>query len=97
MAILRKKVNERREAVMRIPVVIVSGIIISLWKILAQSALVINWFAVMITGRRNFELANFANIWVTEHYRFVRYMYFTTNERPFPFTPRRKVIEPVKK
>ena len=97
MAFIRKKVSERREAIIRLPVALVSGIALGLWKILVELVLLAHWFLVVITGRRNLDLANFSNSWITEYYRFVRYMYFTTNERPFPFTPRRKVIEPVKK
>lgn len=97
MPLIGKKINDRWEAVMRIPVAIVSGIILGLWKMLAGFVLIIHWFVVIITGRRNFDLANFANAWITEYYRYVRYMYFTTDERPFPFTPRHRDRDPVKK
>lgn len=97
MAFVRKKTSERWEALMRIPVAIVSGIIIGLWRMLAQFVALINWFVTIITGRRNADLASFANNYISEYYRFIRYMYFATNERPFPFTSRRKPIERVKK
>ena len=97
MALLQKRTSERWEAIVRLPVALVSGIIIGLWKMLVEIVLIVHWFLVVITGRRNLDLANFSNSWITEYYRFVRYMYFTTNERPFPFTSRHKDVEPVKK
>ncbi|MBI2085599.1 MAG: DUF4389 domain-containing protein [Candidatus Aenigmarchaeota archaeon] len=97
MPLLPRRINERWEAVMRIPVALISGIILGLWKMVVEFVLIIHWFVVIITGKRNADLASFANAWITEYYKFVRYINFTTNERPFPFTPMHKPVEPVKK
>ncbi|MBI4177067.1 MAG: DUF4389 domain-containing protein [Candidatus Aenigmarchaeota archaeon] len=95
MTFPRKRANERREAVLRIPIGFVSGIILGFWKMLVEVVLIIHWFLAIITGKRNLNLANFANAWITEYYGFTRYMNFTTNERPFPFTPLHKPVRPV--
>lgn len=79
--------TERTEALMRIVVGIISGIILSLWKVLIQFIGVIHWFMVIFTGRRNKGLAEFSEIWNTQMYTFLRYMTFVTNKRPFPFEP----------
>ncbi len=94
---MASKINERLEAVFRIPIAIISGVIIGLWKMLIEFVVIAHWFVVVISGKRNTNLAGFANRWITEYYVFVRYLTFATNERPFPFTPLHKYIAPVKK
>jgi hypothetical protein len=82
---MAKKKVERMEALMRILVLIVSGIILGLWRGLVQILGVIHWFIVIITGTRNKDIAKFSEIWNTQMYIFLRYLTFVTNERPFPF------------
>lgn len=77
--------NERKEALMRIVVGLISGIIIGLWKGLVQIIVLINFFYTLFTNKRNKDLAEFSNIWNNAVYDFLRYMTFTTNKRPFPF------------
>jgi len=78
--------SERKEAWFRILVCIVSGIILSIWKTLVSIIAVVHWFIVVFGGRRDKGLADFCEYWNSEIYRFVRYMTFETNERPFPFS-----------
>ena len=87
--------SERTEALMRIVVGIVSGIIIGVWKILADIVSIFHWFYVLFTGRRSKILAEFCNNWATQVYRLIRYMTFATNSRPFPFSELGKVMQPV--
>ena len=74
---------ERKEAWMRIVVGIISGIILGLWKIVVEAASIIHWFYVLLAGKRSKGLAEFCNAWNTQIYRFVRYITFSTNSRPF--------------
>ena len=78
--------SERKEAWMRIVVLIVSGIILGLWKILVDITSIFHWFYVLFSGRRSKGMAEFCNAWATQIYRFIRYMTFATNSRPFPFS-----------
>lgn len=78
--------SERKEAFMRILVLIVSGIMLGLWKIVVQLATIFHWIYVVFSGKRSRKIADFCNLWITQAYRFLRYMTFTTNERPFPFS-----------
>ncbi len=78
--------GERFEALVRIVVGIISGIIIGLWGIVAQIAAILHWFYVLIFGKRSRRVAEFCHGWVHEVYRYTRYLVFHTNERPFPFT-----------
>lgn len=84
--------NERTEALMRIVVGIISGIILGIWKSLVQIISVVHFFMILITGKRNKGIAEFCNMWSTQIYKFVRYMTFATNERVFPFEPLGKDI-----
>jgi len=81
----KRKMSERKEAGIRIIVCIVSGIVLSVWKIFIQLLAIINWLIVVFSGKRSKELANMCEIWNTQIYVFLRYMTFVTNKRPFPF------------
>ena len=84
--------NERKEALMRIPVLIVTGILLSVWKMLINLFFIINFVLTLVTGKRIAELANMSETWNTQMYTFQRYLFFVTNERPFPFNPLAKEI-----
>ena len=84
--------GERVEALMRIVVGIVSGIILGLWKILIQAVGIIHWIMVIIAGKRDKGLAKFSEIWNTQIYVFLKYMTFVSNKRPFPFNTLEKNI-----
>jgi len=88
---MAKKGIERREAWFRILVLIISGIILSVWQILIKILVIISWFIAVISGKRNKELAEFCEYWNTQVYIFSRYITFVTNERPFPFTHLKKM------
>ena len=87
--------SERTEALMRIVVGIISGLILGLWKVIVQVVVVIHWFYALFTGKRHRELAKFCNMWNTYVYNYIRYMTFNTNKRPFPFNSLGKNIEKV--
>lgn len=82
--------GERTEALMRIVVGIVSGIILGLWRGLIQILGIVHWFIVIISGKRQEGIAEFSEIWNSQIYVFLRYMTFVSNKRPFPFS----VLEP---
>lgn len=83
---MAKKLIERKEAWFRIIVSIISGIIIGIWRYLIFVLAVVNWFIVIFSGKRNKELALFSEYWNTEVYKFIRYLTFVSNKRPFPFS-----------
>jgi hypothetical protein len=88
-------VSERQEALMRIVVGIVTGIILSIWRILIKAIVVVHFFVVLFSGKRNKDLAEFSNYWNTQVYKYVRYMTFTTNQKPFPFSELGKNLDKV--
>jgi hypothetical protein len=86
-----EKTNERKEGWFRIIVVIVSGIILGIWKSLIFILAIVNWLIVIFSGKRNKELADFCEYWNTEVYKFIRYMTFISNKRPFPFSSMERI------
>jgi len=86
---VKKKVirkSERKEAWFRILVAIVSGIILGIWRYLIIVFAIINWFIVVFSGKRNRDLAELSEYWNTEFYKYIRYLTFVNNVRPFPFS-----------
>ncbi len=83
---MAKKRSEKKEAWFRIIVLIVTGIILGVWKVLITILAVINWLIVVFSGKRNKGLAEFSEYWNTETYKFLRYLTFVSNRRPFPFS-----------
>jgi len=81
-----KKKKERIEALMRIPVAIVSGIILLVWRYFIYVLIIVNFFYTLFAGKRMEELAELSEIWNTQWYIFQRYIIFLSNYRPFPFT-----------
>ncbi len=78
--------SERKEAWFRIIVLIVSGIILMVWRYLIFALAIVNWLIVVFSGKRNKGLAGFSEYWNTEFYKFTKYLTFVTNKRPFPFS-----------
>ena len=78
--------SERTEALMRIFVGIVTGIILYFWGYLVIILLVINFVYTIFAGKRLKELAEMCEIWNTQSYVLKRYLIFESNKRPFPFT-----------
>lgn len=91
-----KKSSERKEALMRVVVFFVSGLILIVWEALIEILCLANWIITLVTGARNKGLAEFSEYWNTEIYRFIRYMTAVTNERPFPFNELKRISKFVK-
>ena len=77
--------SERTETIMRIFVAIVTGIILSVWKMLIGVFVVFNFIATLFMGKRVKDLAELCEVYNTQQYVFIRYISFVSNKRPFPF------------
>ena len=84
--------SERAEALMRIVVGIVSGIVLVVWRYFIGVISLINFVYTVFTGKRLKRLSELGEIWNTQWYIFQRYMVFQSNSRPFPFTDLSKSI-----
>lgn len=80
-----KKQIEKYEAWMRVPVGIVSGIIIYIWGYLIALFALLNFINTIFSGKRLKEMAKMSETWLTQIYYFGRYITFNSNKRPFPF------------
>lgn len=78
--------SEMKEAWFRIIVLIVSGIFLSIWKMLVILFAIVNWLIVVFSGKRKRDFAEFSEYWNTESYKYLKYLTFVTNKRPFPFS-----------
>lgn len=85
--------NERGEAWFRIIVAIITGIILAVWRYLIIVFAIVNWFVVIFTGKRNIELAMFSEYFNTEFYKYLRYLTFVSDRRPFPFSNMERISE----
>jgi hypothetical protein len=89
--------SERNEALMRIVVGIISGIIIGVWRILIKVFALVNLLITLFSGKRSKELAELCEIWNTQVYIFLRYMTFVSNKKPFPFNALKKNLSKFEK
>jgi hypothetical protein len=85
----------RKEALMRILVGIVSGVIIYVWAYVIGLFFIINLIYKIISGKRLKELSKMSEVWNTQNYYFTRYMTFCSNEKPFPFEELKKDMNKV--
>lgn len=89
---MKNKINQRKETLMRLVVLVISGIILGLWRYLIFAFSIINFFYSLFMSKRNKELAELSEVWNTQWYLFQKYMIFQSNFRPFPFTSLAKSI-----
>jgi len=88
---MTKKMSERKEGWFRIIVAVISGVILSVWSNLIWILLILNWLITIFSGKRSKGIAEFCEYWNTEMYKFMRYMTFVSNKRPFPFSSLEKM------
>jgi hypothetical protein len=79
--------SERSEVLMRIIVLVISGVILVVWKGLIQIIVVFHFIYALFSGKRDRDVAEFCEYWNRFVYSYLRYMTFNTNKRPFPFRP----------
>nr|MBA4404895.1 hypothetical protein [Nanoarchaeum sp.] len=77
--------KEKSEALMRIPVGIVSGFILGIWAHLIALLVLINLIYTLIKGKPDKEIAEFCDVWKIQLKRYVEYMIFVNNNRTWPF------------
>ena len=92
----KNKLKEnKKEAWMRIPIGIVSGIIIYVWAYLIGVFFIINLIYRIISGKRMDEFSSMSEVWNTQNYYFMRYMTFCSDKRPFPFEELKKDLNKI--
>jgi len=86
------KFSQRKETLMRLVVLIITGIILGVWRYLIIVFFIINFLYSLFTTKILKDLALMSEVWNTQWYSFQRYMIFASNLRPFPFTSLMKSI-----
>ena len=89
----KKTKLDRGEVWMRIPVFIVSGIILNVWGFFILCFAIAQLILILLEGKRNKELLEMCNIYLIQIYVFIKYVVFLSEERPFPFGNLKKEIE----
>ena len=89
--------DERKEILMRIFVMIVSGIILGIWRYFIFAISFVNWIYTLFRGKRLKEISNLSEVWNTQIYTFLRYLTLVSNDRPFPFRNLTKNISKFKR
>lgn len=77
--------GERTEILLRIPIAIVSGIILGVWRYFIFVICIVNWIYTLFAGKRMKQLAELSEVWNTQVYTYLRYLTLVNNDRPFPF------------
>lgn len=86
---------ERKEALIRVPVIIIGWIIMDLWAALVTFVCVVHWAYALVTSERHKGLSKFSNYFIAYMYSFVRYAAFASNKRPFPWEKFPRMVEKV--
>ena len=89
--------SERKEALMRIIVFFISGIILLVWRTFVYLIVFVHLIYVLISGKRIKDLAVWGETWNTQWYIFQKYIIFLDNRRPFPFGKLGKNLDEFKK
>jgi uncharacterized protein YqhQ len=80
-----KKEEEQKQAMFRVLVLIISGIIFYFWTFAVFVMMLINIIFALFSGKNNKPITEFSEIWLNEIIRLCRYLLFLSNEKPFPF------------
>jgi len=85
------KKSERIEALWRILVLVIAGIILGIWVYFIYVLAIFNWLVALFSGKRHRGMADLAEYYNSTLYDFSRYMTGVNNVRPFPFGKVRKI------
>ena len=81
----KKRKIKAKEVWMRIPVFIVSGIILKIWGIFVLCFALAQFIFLLIEDKKNKELVHLCHLFNIQIYAFMNYITFVSERRPFPF------------
>lgn len=88
--------KDRKDTLMRIPIFIVSGIILYVWGFFILCFALIQLILILSKNKRNKELLRMSDVYLVQLYIFVRYITFLSYTKPFPFEELKKDINKIK-
>ncbi|MCZ7357669.1 MAG: DUF4389 domain-containing protein [Candidatus Methanoperedens sp.] len=83
----------RLELFIRILYWIAIGIVLAVYGIIAEICMIIQWFGILILGRRNEGLSNFIKGYLEYKVHVLGYIYFMTDKRPGVMPKTVKIFE----
>ncbi len=81
----KEKAKNREDALMRIVVAIVSGIIFYFWMYAIFAFFIANLIYTLINGEKSLEISNLCVTFNKKIFDFWNYITFNSDEKPFPF------------
>jgi hypothetical protein len=81
----KKRKIKAEEVWMRIPVFIVSGIMLYVWGFFVLCFSLAQFIILLIDDKKNKELARLCRLFNIQAYDFMNYITFVSERRPFPF------------
>ncbi len=85
--------KNKGEVWMRIPVFIISGIILYVWGFFIFCIAIAQFVLILLKGNREKEVLTMSNIYLVQLHIFIRYVTFLSDKRPFPFGELEKEIK----
>jgi hypothetical protein len=80
----------RRELWMRIPVFILSGVILYVWGFFILIFSLAQLVLLLVEGKKEKEFVHISSVFSNQIYTFFKYITFLSDERPFPFSKIKK-------
>lgn len=88
----QEKIN-KNEVWMRIPIFIVSGLILHVWGFFIFCFAIAQFIIILIKDKKEEELSRMCNTYLIQLYIFIKYVTFLSEKRPFPFGELEKEIK----
>ena len=80
----------KKELWMRIPVFILSGIILHVWGFFVLIFSLAQLVLLLVEGKKEKEFTHISSMFSNQIYTFFKYITFLSDERPFPFSKIKK-------
>lgn len=80
----------KRELWMRIPVFILSGVILDVWGFFVLIFSLAQLVLLLVEGKKEKEFTHISSMFSNQIYTFFKYITFLSDERPFPFSKIKK-------
>jgi uncharacterized protein YqhQ len=81
----KKEKIDKNEVWMRIPIFIVSGIILHVWGFFIFCFALAQFIIILVNEKKEEELLRMCNTYLIQLYIFIKYVTFLSDRRPFPF------------
>lgn len=88
----KKKRIKVKNVWMRIPVFIISGVILYVWGFFVLCFCIAQFVIILVEDKKSKELVHLCRLFNIQAYDFMNYITFVSERRPFPFGPLEKSV-----